>query len=114
MKQPLPWLLLNERASAPRDGTAFLAYGQHPEDRPDMRFVDGTHVKAGDHWYAIILWDVFRVYEKGGQRWVYAKTGEPTYSDPTHWLALEPPDMRDLSHGLVYPRSPTTGCGDEP
>lgn len=25
-----------------------------------------------------------------------------------------PAETRDLSHGLVYPRSPTTGNGDEP
>lgn len=88
---PLPWLLLDERESAPRDGTAFLAYGQHPKDEPGMRFEDGVHVKAGDHWFAIILWDKWRPAPEG-QRWVYAKTGEPTFSEPTHWCALSPPE----------------------
>lgn len=43
---------------------------------------------------------------------------------PTHWMTVphppehdvegKPAEARDLSHGLVYPRSPTTGNGDEP
>lgn len=83
----LPWRPIE---TALRDGIAFLAYGQHERDEPQMWFEDGRHVTAGDHWFGIILWDKWRP-APDGQRWVYAKTGEPTPSEPTHWLRLEPP-----------------------
>lgn len=69
--------------TAPKDGTAFLAYGIHTGSPSDAQ----RGVKAGDHWWAIILWDVWRTHN----RWVFAKDGAPTWSEPTHWKALEPP-----------------------
>jgi hypothetical protein len=70
--------------SAPRDGSAFLAYGVHIGSPPDAQ----RGVKAGDHWWAIILWDKWRE----PHRFVFAKDGAATWSEPTHWMPLpEPP-----------------------
>ena len=74
--------------SAPKDGTAFLAYGRH-----DHSPADAQHgVVAGDHWWAIILWDVWR--DSGmaqTKRWVFAKDGAKVWSDPLFWQTLEIP-----------------------
>jgi hypothetical protein len=73
--------------TAPRDGTAFLAYGKHTGSPPTAQ----RGVVEGDHWWAIALWDIWRVGEQP-KRWVFAKDGYPTWSDPTHWMPLpEPP-----------------------
>lgn len=51
---------------APRDGSGFLAYGRHEHDegRPDR-------YKRGDHWWAIIQWDIWRE----PHAWVFALDG---------------------------------------
>jgi len=73
---------------APKDGNAFLAYGRHTHSPKDAQ----RGVKAGDHWWAIILWDIWRPEEDGGRAWVFAKDGQYTWSKPTHWMTLpEPP-----------------------
>ena len=74
--------------TAPRDGTAFLAYGVHNTSPPDAQ----RGVKPGDHWWAIILFDVWRKRSDGGDCWVFSKDGKYTWSEPTHWMPLpEPP-----------------------
>lgn len=70
---------------APRDGTAFLAYGRHTHTPDDAQ----RGVVAGDYWWAIILWDIWR----GKRQWVFAKDGKPTWSEPTHWMPLPPPPL---------------------
>lgn len=72
--------------SAPRDGTAILGYGRHVGSPPDAQ--RGVH--PGDHWWAIMVWDIFRT--PASRRWVFAKDGSPTWSEPSHWMPLpEPP-----------------------
>jgi Protein of unknown function (DUF551) len=73
--------------TAPKDGFGFLAYGRH-------KYGDGrkapNRVKAGDHFWAIIQWDVWRE----DHRWVFGKDGSAVsdWGDPTHWMPLpEPP-----------------------
>lgn len=76
--------------AAPRDGNAFLAFGIHTRAPIDAQ----RGVKAGDHWWAILLWDVWRdeAYTAFDIRWVFAKDGAPPWSMPTHWMPLpEPP-----------------------
>jgi len=75
--------------SAPRDGSTFLAYGRHTGSPPDAQ----RGVVAGDHWWAIILWDCWRRApdDERKVRWVFAKDGKPTWSPPTHWMELPPP-----------------------
>ncbi len=68
--------------TAPKSGKAFLAYGKH-----DIYANPPRGVEDGDHWWAIILWDVWRK-----PQWVFSKDGYPTWSNPTHWMPLpEPP-----------------------
>lgn len=69
---------------APKDGSAFLAYGVHDRDAPAGA---SREVKAGDHWWGIILWDVWR----GAPKFVFSKDGAATWSEPTHWQPLLPP-----------------------
>lgn len=90
----LPWQAI---ATAPRTGIGILAYGLHEKDAPARA---SPQVKAGDHWWAIILWDVWR--ESHG--WVFAKDGQPTWSEPTHWCELDPPDA---TPALIFPRELT-------
>jgi hypothetical protein len=74
--------------TAPKDGTAFLAYGRHVGSPSDAQ----RGVEPGDHWWAIILWDIWR--EPGllqKNRWCFAKDGAVTWSDPTHWMPLPDP-----------------------
>ena len=73
---------------APRDGSAFLAYGRHDHSPPDAQ----RGVVPGDHWWGIILWDVWR--ESGlaqAKRWVFAKDGSRAWSEPLCWTPLEVP-----------------------
>ncbi len=80
--------------TAPKDGNAFLAYGIHTGSPPDAQ----RGVVAGDHWWAIILWDVWRPaveWAKAPARWVFAKDGKPTWSEPTYWMALPEPPQRN-------------------
>lgn len=79
-------------STAPKDGTAVLGFGIHSGPQPDAQ----RGVKAGDYWWAIMLWDVWRNPDAGswGEKslWVFAKDGKPTWSHPTHWMPLpEPP-----------------------
>lgn len=74
-------------AGAPKDGVAFLAYGRHTGSPSDAQ----RGMEAGDHWWAIIQWDVWRPYEDGGRRWVFCKDGAPLWSSPLAWCALEVP-----------------------
>lgn len=76
----LEWLPMS---SAPKDGTAFLAYGKHTHSPPDAQ----RGVKAGDHWWAIILWDVWRE----PQQFVFSKDGAPVWSEPQCWRPLLAP-----------------------
>lgn len=78
--------------TAPKDGTAVLGYGRHSHSPPDAQ----RGVKAGDHWWAIMLWDCWRHPDQAGwgerSLWVFAKDGKPIWSRPTHWMSLpEPP-----------------------
>ena len=76
--------------TAPKDGSAFLAYGRHTHSPKDAQ----RGVKAGDHWWAIILWDIWRTDEDSGRdAWVFAKDGKCTWSQPTHWLPLPSPPV---------------------
>ena len=70
--------------TAPKDGTAFLAYGRHATD-------NGKHWQKGDHWWAIILWDIWRE----PHRWVFSKDGAPTWSEPLNWMPLPEPPTGD-------------------
>lgn len=54
---------------APRDGTAVLGYGKHTHSPADAQ----RGVKPGDHWWAIMLWDIWRE----PSRWVFSKDGKP-------------------------------------
>lgn len=108
----IPWR--RDVAEAPRDGNAFLAFGTHTEEsirRDDAPVHKG--IVAGDHWWAIILWDVWR---KGvpsmsfrdpdpargagrfvlrtaepTHRWAFAKDGAPAWTEPEAWSPLDVP-----------------------
>jgi hypothetical protein len=80
---------------APMDGRAILACGVHDSSPPDAH----SGVKPGDPWWAIILWDKFRGADKGGQRWVFAKDGKPTWSAPQRFGHL--PQVPDDLVGLA-------------
>lgn len=76
--------------SAPRNGSAFLAYGCHITD--NISATGKVHWRKGDHWWAIIVYDVWREVGMGGSEFVFAKDGSRTWSDPLRWLPLpEPP-----------------------
>ena len=75
-------------ATAPRDGSAFLAYGQHTTDNVRRNRV---HWRVGDHWWGIILFDVYREVGMGGSQFVFSKDGAKTWSSPTHWQPLPAP-----------------------
>lgn len=66
--------------TAPQDGSAILGYGRHTASPPDAQ----RGVKIGDHWWSIMLWDVYRPKAQ----WVFAKDGAATWSKPTHWMPL--------------------------
>lgn len=83
-----PWRPIE---TAPKDGSAFLAYGIHTTSPPDAQ----RGVKPGDNWWAIILYDVWRKRADGGDCWVFAKDGKYTWSEPTHWLPLPAPPSED-------------------
>jgi hypothetical protein len=70
----------NAMDSAPRDGNAFLACGVHTSSPPSAQ----RGVKAGDTWWAIILWDIWRT----PHQFVFAKDGEPLWSAPKGWMRL--------------------------
>ena len=83
-----PWTPIEY--GAPKDGTAILGYGRHTVSPADAQ----RGVMPGDHWWEIMVFDIWRPQEKGGQRWVFAKDGKPTWSDPTHWMPLpKPPEI---------------------
>ena len=67
---------------APRDGSAVLAFGIHDHTPPDAQ----RGVVAGDRWWAIILWDVWR-----GGGWVFSKDGAPVWSEPLRFMELRLP-----------------------
>jgi hypothetical protein len=77
-----PWRTM---ADAPRDGTAFLAFGTHTHSPPDAQ----RGIAAGDVWWAIILFDVWR----DPHRFVFAKDGAPTWSAPEFWQPLLAPTI---------------------
>jgi hypothetical protein len=66
--------------TAPKDGSAILCFGIHDHSPEDAQ----RGVRAGDHWWAIMLWDVWR----NPPKWVLAKDGSTTWSNPTHWMPL--------------------------
>ena len=70
--------------SAPRDGSAFLAYGIHTDSPKDAQ----QGVEAGHSWWAIILYDVYREVGMGGSQFVFAKDGARTWSAPKYWMPL--------------------------
>jgi len=74
--------------TAPKDGSAVLGFGLHSGSPPDAQ----RGVKAGDHWWTIMLWDCWRHPDPAGwgeqSLWVFAKDGKPTWSYPTHWMPL--------------------------
>jgi hypothetical protein len=65
--------------TAPQDGSAILAYGRHTT-------ANGRYWKPGDHWWSILVWDVWRE-----PKWVFSKDGADPWSAPTHWVRLNPP-----------------------
>ncbi len=70
-------------ADAPRDGTGFLAYGVHGDPVSE----NAAHgVQPGDHWWGIILWDIWR-----GLGWRFSKDGTAMWGAPTHWQPLPSP-----------------------
>lgn len=73
--------------TAPKDGSAFLAFGIHDHSPPDA----ARGVKVGDYWWAIVLWDVWR----SSNIFVFAKDGKGTWSYPTHWQPLPAPPRAD-------------------
>jgi hypothetical protein len=77
-----PWQPIE---TAPKDGNAALFYGRHTGSPPDAQ----RGVVAGDHWWGILLWDIWRRDRPG--MWVFAKDGNPPWSEPTHWMPLPPP-----------------------
>jgi len=86
--------------TAPTDGNAVLGYGRHTGSPPDAQ----RGVVAGDHWWAIMLWDIWRPSHTApwhDSRWVFAKDGARTWSEPTHWMPLpEPPTDREAAASL--------------
>ena len=71
------WLNID---SAPKDGSAFLAFGIHNTDYIPYWY-------NGDYWWAIILWDIWR----GGEKWVFSKDGSDVWSEPLFYCKLLPP-----------------------
>lgn len=69
-------------AEAPRDGTAFYGYGRHITD-------NGKHWSAGDHFWGIVQWDIWR--PKCGFGFVFSKDGVPVWETMTHWRPLPAP-----------------------
>jgi hypothetical protein len=74
-----------------KDGAGFLAYGRHKKS-------DGRpgHHKESDHWWAIILWDIWRE----PYQWVFSKDGESLskWGEPLAYAELDVPDI-DVMHG---------------
>lgn len=83
---------------APSDGSGFLAYGRHDE-------ANGKHWSAGDHFWSILLRDVWR-FGAGPAPLVFAKDGAPAWSTPTHFLDLFPPKLGDVDHVLIAKGAP--------
>ncbi|WP_156679380.1 hypothetical protein [Sphingomonas profundi] len=79
-------LLWRSMDSAPRDGRGFLAFGIHTDPVPASA---GRGVKPGDHWWAILLFDVWRVQKQ----FVFAKDGTATWSQPLAWAELRVPTI---------------------
>ena len=71
-------------ATAPKDGTAILGYGVHDHSPADAQ----RGVKPGDHWWSIMVWDIWRT---PCASWVFAKDGHTVWSTPTHWMPLPTP-----------------------
>ena len=69
--------------TAPMDGSAILGFGVHTGPHPTA----ARGVTAGDRWMAIMLWDVWRE----PHQWVFAKDGEPVWSQPLCWINLPLP-----------------------
>lgn len=86
----LPW---RSMASAPQDGSGLLLFGLHDRDAPPGA---SPQVRAGDGWWAIALWDVWR----GAPAWVFAKDGAPVWSEPVCWQELTWPE------GITVPAAP--------
>jgi hypothetical protein len=82
----LPWRPI---AEAKKDGFGILAFGIHDRDSPPGA---SRQVKAGDHWWAILVWDDWRDAAHGGERWVFAKDGAPAWSAPLYFVELTVPD----------------------
>lgn len=81
----------SSRDNTPQDGRGFLAYGRHARDegRPGR-------YKAGDHWWAILQWDIWRE----PHQFVFAKDGAPfDWGDILAWAKLDVPGS-DVMHGL--------------
>jgi hypothetical protein len=72
--------------SAPKDGSAILGFGTHVGTPHEEQ----RGVVAGDWWWAIMLWDVWR----NPHQWVFSKDGSPTWSAPSHWMPLPRAPLR--------------------
>ncbi len=66
---------------APKDGTAFLAWGLH-------NTTNYPYWEEGDEWWAIILWDIWR----GEDKWVFSKDGSNVWSEPLKFSILTTPE----------------------
>lgn len=73
-------------AEMKKNGRGLLLHGRHLHDSGR----EGDYV-AGDYWWAIGLWDIWR--PRFGQRWVFALNGAPldAWGEPTHWAELKLP-----------------------
>lgn len=74
--------------TAPQDGFGFLAYGRHAADCP---LPGANRWRKGDHWWAIVQWDIWRE----PHQWVFGKDGRPLreWGEPLLWQPLEPPEQ---------------------
>ncbi|MDF1506212.1 hypothetical protein [Roseisolibacter sp. H3M3-2] len=90
----MQWRLFS---SAPRDGFGFLAYGHHDDPVPTDA---GRGVRPGDHWWAILQFDIWRE----PHQFVFARDGAPAWPGAIAWTPLEPPtSITVLSKTFVVP-----------
>jgi hypothetical protein len=85
-------LLWRKVTEADKDGFGRLFYGIHDHDAPPGA---SQEVKAGDHWWCILQWDLWREHPNGRRAawagWVFAATGQPAWSEPLRVCDLTPP-----------------------
>jgi hypothetical protein len=83
------WRTMDEGSGAAKDGTAFLAFGIHDHSPDDAE----RGVVAGDYWWAIIRWDIWRA----PHQWVFSKDGASVWSEPQCWQPLVGPNGEQVN-----------------